>query len=428
MLRVRLTKRAIFIHSLLPFLVAAYLTWMPLFKPLLGTDSQAYLDFSALFPLGYPVFLVLAEALFRDSYGIIYAQIWLFAFACFYLSLSIRKNTDSHFIGIIISLPVLLNPLVWQSHYTILPHSFFLSFSLLALGFFISAFGRAWFFNLFAFGLFVGLCITLETFGWAYAVLLFVAAPLIARKNNCSIFKAFLLPFVVAVLLVSLETATHKAVHESHTDKPHAPHVFISAILMETEQESPYAEKDPRTLIWNMVEKDLAEARADIWQSPDFSSRIEKLRTYESQLRDSFALRELNGAAALLIKTPNDIRMDIASSRIVQDPLAFFYITFDHYRALWHADPMITYPLWGMTVLCVLFGFWFLMIGTPFNAMFALAFVSSLVLQAQTLWIAHVGVGPSQIVSLLSPFLSICFLSIILGFYIAFVNPLRNDR
>ncbi|NVK19019.1 MAG: hypothetical protein HWE30_10010 [Methylocystaceae bacterium] len=362
-----------------------------------------------------------------DNFAIITTQVWLFALAVFYLSLSVRKNTDSNFLGIIISLPVLLNPLVWDVHHTILPHSFFLSFSLFALAFFLSAFGRAWFFNLFAFGLCIGLCVILESFGWAYLILLVIAPSLIARKNNCSVIKAFILPFIVCAILVGLETATHHGVHEGQRDKLHAPHVFVSAILMETDQQSPYAEKDPRTRIWTMIETDLAQVRSDIWQSPDFSSRIEKLKTYEQGLRDTFASRELNGAAALLIKTPNELRMDIASARIVQDPLAFFYITFDHYRALWHGDPMITYPLWAMTILCVVIGLWFWLLRARFNAMFALAFVSALAIEAQTLWIAHVGVGPADIVSVLSPLLSICFLSIILGFYIAFVSPLRND-
>ncbi|MDV7341194.1 hypothetical protein RYZ26_16420 [Terasakiella sp. A23] len=428
MLRVRLTKRAIFFHSLLPILVAAYLTWMPWSVPVTLSESFSYIEFSAQHSLGYPVFLNLFELISPERSNVILAQIWIFAFAVFYLSLSVRKNTDSHLLGIIIALPVLFNPFILSTHYTILPHSLFISFSVLTVAFFLSAFGRAWFFNLFGLGTSIGLCIILECFGWVYLVVMILAAPLIARHNQCSYAKAFILPLFFCLALTSLEGATHKALHETKNDRPHAPHIFANAALMETHQTTPYAEKDPRTLIWDMIEKDLDEKRQDIWTSKNFDERIVKLQSIQSDVEDYFADYQITEAAQLLDKTPNELRLDLAHARIIQDPLAFMQMMVDQYRRLWHGERMITYPLWGLTFITLLIGLWCLLTGSPFNAMFAGAFISATIMQCLTLWIAYTGLGPTNIVTLLSPLFSICFLSIILGFYIAFVSPLRHDH
>lgn len=427
MLRVRLTKRAVFLHSLLPILVAVYLSWTPFSDPILTKISLEYLDFSAAYPLGYPVFLNVIELLSADRMWVVHAQVWFFAFSVFYLSLSIRKNTNSNFHGILISLPILLNPYSLSVHYAILPQSLFLSFSLLMLAFFISSFGRCWFLNLAGFGFSVASCILLETNGWAYLVLLLFAAPLIARKNNCSFAKVFFLPLVVCALVVTIESTTHSALHERTNDKPHAPHVFFGAALMDSSQDSPYAEKDPRTIIWSLIETELAKAKTEIWQTDSFDDRLALLQYHKQQIQNGFAQKEISQAARLLEKSENAIRMDIANARIIQDPLAFLKITWDHYHALWHKDTRITYPLWLISAVTLFIGLWCLVRGVKFNPMFALAFICAAGIQAQTLWIAHVGIGSSQILTQLDSLLSTMFIGLIFGFYIAFVSPLRND-
>ncbi|WP_417795134.1 hypothetical protein [Terasakiella pusilla] len=427
MLRVRLTKRTVFLHSLLPILLAVYLSWMPFSEPILNEVSLEYLRFSEAYPLGYPVFLNVIELFSLNRMWVVHAQIWFFAFSVFYLSLSIFKNTNNNLHSLLISLPILFNPYSLSVHYAILPQSLFLSFSLLALAFFISSFGRCWVLNLAGFGFSIACCILLEANGWAYLILLLFAAPLIARKNNCSFAKVFFIPAVVCTLFVTIESTTHSAVHERSTDKPHAPHVFFGAALMDTTQDSPYAEKDPRTVIWSLIETELANVRAEIWQTASFDDRLSLLNYHKQLIKNGFAQQEISQAAQLLEKSENEIRMDIANARIIQDPLAFLKITWDHYRALWHVDYRLTYPLWIISVLTLLIGLWCLLSGVKFNPMFALAFICACALQSQTLWIAHVGIGPAHIVTQLGSLLSTLFIALLIGFYIAVVSPLRND-
>lgn len=427
MLRVRLTKRAVFLHSLLPILLAVYLSWMPFSDPVLNELSLEYLRFSAAYPLGYPVFLNVIELFSLNRMWVAHVQIWFFALSVIYLSLSIRKNTNSNSHGLLIAVSLLFNPYSLSIHYAILPHSLFLSFSLLALAFFISAFARCRFVTLAGLGFSVASCILLENNGWAYLVLLVFAAPMIARKNNCSLAKAFFIPAVICALFVTVEHTTHNALHDTPDERSNAPYVFIGAALMQSTQDSPYAEKDPRTVIWSVIENDLAEVRRDIWQSASFADRLTRLQYYKQQLQNDFAQQEVSSAAHLLEKTENEIRLEIATARIIQDPLAFLEITWDHYHALWHSDSAITYPLWVFSVLTLLIGVWCLLGGVRFNPFFGLAFFCATAIQAQTLWIAHVGIGSPEIVTQLGGLLSTLFLSVLFGFYTALFSPLRND-
>lgn len=427
MLRVRLTKRAILFHAVLPILAACYLTWMPWNEPLFAEATYSYINFDSSHALGYPFFLQIMDMVSQDRFSVVYFQIWFFTFAVFYLSLSIRKNTDNHFFGVLIAIPILCNPIVLATHFTLLPDSLFISFSILAMGFLISAFGYARFINLLGAGLSIGFCITLCPQGWAYTLLIILAAPLMKRRNHCSLTKAFMIPAVACATLVLFEASTYKAIHDAPAARAAAEHIFAGAALMKSNQPTPYAEKDPRTKVWHMIEEDLEGARNDIWNATQFSERKGLLSQKEAQLRGGFADAALLEASQLLAKSINDVRMDIASARIVQDPLAFLQISTDHYRSLWASHTPYTYAVWAITFLCCFFGFWHFLKGEVFNPLFAGCFVSALAIHFLTVWVAHTGLGPQNVVILLSPLITICFTCILLGFYTSFINPIRND-
>lgn len=411
---------------IVPFLMALYLTLFPVDTPLLVEASASYIHFSSIHSLGYPVFLQLIE-LFSDRLSeVVHTQIWLFAFALTCLSLSIRKISASNWLAFFVILPILANPFVLLYHFNISPNSLFISATLLMLASLISAFGQARFRNLFSFGLFTGICITLLPMGWAYIILIFFCSMLISQQKQCGFLKAFIIPLGVVTLITLLESTTFNTLHDEEKESQLASYLFASSSMMQTSQPSPYATKDPRTHIWTLIENDLSTKRNEIWQLKDFTSKENLLIETEENIRLDFAQKEFEFAETILEKSINDIQMDIATSRIIQDPIAFIEICIIHYQGLWESDELIAYGFWFTSLVCVVLSLWFLITGVKFVGGFSAAFASGLAIQAQTIWIAITGLGPDNVIVSLSPLLTISLCCVLVGFYVTYVKPVHT--
>ena len=468
MIRTPLSKREFAAHLFVPFCFGLYLTLFPLSQKLLFADSASYIYFSELRSLAYPLFLNIIRFISSELISIAYAQIWLFALSIFFLSLAIRKVSSNNWFGVFISLSLCLNPYSVNLHFQILPQSFLISLNLLMLSCLIYSFAKARLRCLFSFGLFIGLIISTAPIGWAYLALLSFASPLIAQQNNCSRLKAFSIPLCAALLVVTFESATYSALHPNAETSLLPAQLFAKTSLMDAKEPSSYAKNDPRTKIWHMVENDLVSVRTIIWDAPSFATRNDFLMRYETFLTTSFAQDHINSASDILEKSKDDIRMDVASSRIIQNPAAFLEIAFEHYRALWTLQandhpsdvkqvneyreknapyPLITheklpqkadsltmlqqpvlYGFWLLSFLTLLFGLFAMINRVPFNILFSTSFICALLLHAQTSWIALTSVGTPQMMLALSPLLIIGSISLILSFYCAFFSPIRTDR
>jgi len=427
MMRAPITKRALFGHAAIPFLAAVYLTLFPWDVSLLSPNSDSYLAFSSEHSLAYPVFIELIKMFFEDQYSIVYAQVWLYAFAAFSVSISVRKISGSNFFGLLAVLPICLNPFVNVTHYTIEATSIFISFSLIMLACLISGFARAGFFNLVGFGFFMGLSILLLPMGWAYLALFIFVVPILSQQEHCSLGKAILLPLMICTALITLESTTHASLHDREPKNSASPSFFAKAALMDTEQVSPYASKDPRTQIWQMIEKDLHSARRAIWQETDFNTRQALLDHHEKTIQNKFAIQAFLFAATTLDKSIDDVKMDIASSRIIQDPWAFIKVGLDHYRNIWSGENVTSLLFWALSIVCIVVCFWSLILGKRFCPCFASAYAAALAIQALTFWVAYTGLGSDAVIMLLSPFLVQCVISLILGIYVTFINPIRTN-
>jgi len=427
MFRSQLTIRAIVGHTILPVTIALLLTFFPLSQKVMVEGSQAFLDFSPSHSLGYPIFLAFIGLITPEHMDIAYVQIWTYAFAVFILALGIWRVSTNHFFAFLCTLCLLLNPFILNAHFTIQPDSLFISTSLMILAFVLHAIASHGFFSLFGFGLSIGVAITLCPYGIAYLPLLIVAPALFLRKNHCSFAKAFLVPALSCIALISLEASAYHNLHLDQQYRPAASAVFANAVLMDSNQQSPYASKDPRTALWEKIEQDLQNVRNEIWQDDDFKTRSNLLLSQQHYISENFAINALTQAGFMLDKSVDDIRMDIASSRIVQDPLAFLEITLTHYRRIWTSDNMLSYPFWAISLLTSIIGLWSWIRGKPFNGALALAFISAFAVQCQTILSAHIGIGPAQPMMFFSPLLSLNVIGLFLGFYMSFINPPRTN-
>jgi len=423
MLRTQLTKRAVIGHALLPLSVALFLTFLPLKKWVAVSGTQAFLNFSSIHSVGYPFFLAFLEGASLSPLQIATLQAWFYALAVFSLALGIFRVSANHFFALLTALCLSLNPFILNTHFMLLPDSVFISLMIFAVGFLLHALASAGFLSLIAFGLSIGFAASLQPYGLAYLPLILLAAPLFTRRNHCSLLKAFLLPAITCAAILTLESTAYHTLNEDHEFSPAAPHIFANTVLMPGKQASPYAPKDPRTTIWEKIETDLAGIRQEIWNTESFQARKKLLHSQTRYVSRNFAPDFLEEAGAMLGKTTDDIRMDIATSRIVQAPLSFAKITFTHYRAIWSSSNMLSYPFWALSLFTVIFGLWAWLRGAAFNGPFALAFCCAFGLQAQTLLSAHNGLGPDNPLMFLSPLLTLNLLGLVLGFYSAFINP-----
>lgn len=426
MQRFQINRRAYLAHALVPLLFAGFFIWMPLHVPLYNIYSQSYIDFAPSHNLIYPIFLSLINGLFGDYELIPSIQVAFFALSCFYLSLNVHRNTNNIIFGFLAGWIALFNPIIWEQFFTISPYAFFISLSLLMIGYLLSAMSRPNFLSLAGFGICIGLCIGLLPLGWSYLPLILICAPFFSKKRSYSFFKAFFIPAILCTLLILFESSVARSVHYQSQDQSSAPHFFASAALMDSQQFTPYAPMDPRTEVWNKLEKEIAPVRNQIWQTTDFEEREILLKRAMKQTY-GFAAPDLAQTGMILDKSANEIRMDIATARIVQDPFAFLEITVDYYRSLWSLDNKITYPFWAFTLLCTVIGLWHWLKRTRFNPLFAACFISSLAIQGLTIWIAHTGLGPDNVVALLSPYLNLSLCSALFGFYTSFINPIHQD-
>ncbi len=425
-MREAFTKRTLFGHLMVPFFTALYMTLFPANTPMMAENSGSYLNFSDIHALGYPFFISLTGLFNESPEAIILAQIWFFAFALTCLSLSIRRVSGNSWLALLSILSISFNPFLQVYHYSIQPYSLFLSFSLIMMSALIFAFGQARFRSLFCFGLFLGLCITVNDFGWGFLILIFFAAPILASQKNCTFFKAFLVPLIMVTVVVLFEATTYTTLHERDRENQVASHLFVRSAMMQSHQTSPYAGKDPRTVIWAKIETDLQDKRESVWALEDFTTKENQLIQSEEEIRLSFAPKEFEFAQTVLDKSRLDIEMDIASSRIIQDPLAFLEISVIHYQGLWESEEMITYAFWLITMAIVLFSLWNLIAFKTFNGAFAASFICALGVQMQTMWVAITGLGPESVVLFLSPFLSLSLCFIIIGVYVTFINPIHT--
>ncbi|SCA55845.1 membrane hypothetical protein [Candidatus Terasakiella magnetica] len=427
MLKARLSKIALFAHMLVPlaFIAISVLLLNP--QNLLVEDSQTFLDFSANHSLGYPVFLKLIQLFSADNHVISYVQIALFSLALVHISIGIFKITTNHLFGILSVVLLCTNPFTLDIHYKLSPDSLFLSLSLLMIGFIISAYRYANFLNLLGFGLSLGLCMVIQPYGLAYLPLILFVAPMVTLKNHCSLAKAFLLPALACLALTISEATMYKALHEGQDFRPATQHIYGNALLMETTQSSPYATQDPRTGIWEKIETDLRPVRTEIWGLETHEERSALLLKQLDQLKDSFAINAMTQASFLLDKSVDDIRMDIASSRIIQAPLAYFRIMIEHYRSIWKEPYGLSYVILIISALTVLMGLWMWITRTAFNGPFALSFCSAFGLQSHIFLLAHTGVGHAGPLVFLSPLIILMVIGLFFSFYISFINPLRTN-
>jgi uncharacterized Tic20 family protein len=427
MFRAQLTKRAVIGHAVLPVGIALFLTLFPLRAWVMVEGSQSFVDFAAQHSLGYPIFLALISLITPERFDVAYVQVWIYSLAVFALSLAIFRVSTNHFFAVLSAVCLCFNPFMLMAHFTILPGSLFMSASLFALAFFLHAIARPGIFVLFGFGLSLGFAIVLCPYGLAYLPLILVAPSLVRRKNHCSFAKAFFVPVLACIGLLSVESNVYYNLHNGRDYHPAASALFASAALMDSEQSSPYASRDPRTALWDRIEQDLKAIRTEIWQADLFSTRKDLLHSQQRYVGQDFAINALTQAGFLLDKSVDDIRLEIATARIIQAPLAFLEITINHYRGIWTSDNMLSYPFWILSLLTVLAGIWSWVKGAAFNGAFALAFFSAFMVQGQTILTAHIGIGPEKPLMFFSPLLNLVVIAILLGVYMTFINPPRTN-
>ncbi|WP_135081870.1 hypothetical protein [Terasakiella sp. SH-1] len=411
----------------MPLLYIVLVLQLPLGQNLLADGSQAYLDFSPEHSLGYPFFLKIIRFFSTAPLIVAYVQLGLFALALLHLSVTLFRVTASHFLGVSVALLVALNPFVLEYHFRLSTDSLFVTTSLLTLSFLLSCFRRARFLNLSGFGAMIGIGLSLQPYGLAHVLLLFIAAPLNRKKNYCSFPKALLIPLTLCLAIVGIEVVAYNALHENHEFRPATAKIYANTILMETQQSTPYAPKDPRTAIWHKIEHDLAPVRTEIWQTAASKDRQQLLGQHIEESGQDFAVNAMTQAAFLLGKSVDDIRMDIASARIVQDPLAFLFITVEHYRSIWVEPFALHYAVLLLTAATSFIGLWMWVKGAAFNAPCAIAVYGALMIQGHALIYAHSGLGHGTLITLFSPVITLIILGLVLGFYFCFINPLRRE-
>lgn len=430
MTRVTVKPIELLAHLLGPLCVALYLTFFPMPFAWDSLQVERYLSFGSQYGLVYPFFvniLALDETRFAP---VIYAQIWLFALACFYLSICIHRLSTSLFIGIACAIILLINPFSLGAVFNISHESFFLILTLFLIGFSFSVLWRPRLRNLLGLGIMLGSCIATDPQGWIFFPFLIVIALLAHRDIHCSRSKAFIIPLLTCLLLVIGENESHDILHNGAQRLNISNHLFAQTSLMNSTQESPYAHNDPRTTVWSMIENDLEDRRREIWQAPTFSEHKSRFLDALRDIKQGFALAPLIESQEGTDKSVREIRMDIALSRIIQDPLAYGQVVFNQWRMHWHIGDFTNWLFvvpWAVTLLIMIFGLWAFVTRTLTNPNFAASFISALFIQALVLMETLTGFGSHMSVLTYSSFIALSLLMLVISFYTTFIKPIHTE-
>jgi hypothetical protein len=422
----RTTSKAVTIlYALLPLSVMVYLYLIPMSGAILTDSTNLHLNFEPQVTLGYSLFLGLFSPFDHSLLFIITVQVFLYVMGVYLVGLGILKISDSHAFAATSLVLLLINPPILSALFLIDPAALYLSLLIVMLGFYISALNSAAFGNLFGFGTTAGCLAAIFPSGLSFGILLVLALPFYVKKYKCSMAKAFLIPLICFASITVLEAVTFHSLHEKSDYRPSAKFLFANSALMNADLNTPYAEQDPRTFIWERLENDLSEIQSSIWQG-DPSETAPNLVQETRRLENTLEASALEETAILLGKTPNDIRIDIALARMIQSPVAYLETAWVRYHYIWSQEGPFSQAIQWISLISFIIFIWLWLGGHPFSPAFALCFAASFILQSHIIIQAFLGLEQYLPIYMLRPISILFLISLLLGFFNIFIRPKHN--
>ena len=310
--------------------------------PITTPDSFRYIDASAIYPLGYPLFLKIVGVR-----GAIVAQPILFAAALAFLGREIVTLTRSTWLAAGVVAGSMLLPQIREFHASILSESLFLSLLIVFLAFAVRfAYHPTWHLMVLL-ATTAGLNGTIRRTG--FAMLPVMLAMVLMQRHRLRgsqpalFFVAAVAPFFV---IFGAEQAVAAVVHAGKTSSLMGRHMFAKAALIEAPPAptsakatagKPAAADPVRAALDQHLQNDYAEIRAFIASAPPDVRGVLSIY-YETCLQGGCVDRSRELMPGVDESEQTAALGKAGNARIVRAPLAFARLLAMNYQSLWTVD------------------------------------------------------------------------------------------
>jgi hypothetical protein len=301
--------------------------------PVTTPDSAHYLSFSPIVPLGYPLFLSMT-----GGRGAMVAQPMIFAAALAFLGGETRRATGRTWVAAALVAACIAVPQVRAFHASILTESLFMSTLAIVLALLMRFSDRPSWHLMVPIAVAVGVSATLRRTGYAFFVILALAAWM--QRSRLAGAKAAL--FLVAAVapftfVMAGEQVAASVIHRGQTSGLLGRHIFAKAALLDAPP-APAAAGDPsRAILDQHLEARYAPVRQLLAAAPADVRGVLTIY-YETCLQGACA----DGSRRVLGDSPEPEQAQAmgraGAARIIRAPLAYARLTARHYASLWTFD------------------------------------------------------------------------------------------
>ena len=303
----------------------------------LSPDSNSYLTFGEARTAGYPVFIMLIEAVFGTIDAVPTAQLVIAAAAFTFLGWSLGRAFQTPFYALLPVLTLMLYPGIADVHSYILTESLFISLLCLLTGIVMLIVRRPTWYLVAASALICGLAITVRPAGISLLVIWPFLFWLIWRRCESRRIVLVTAVIVTIVLCLLLENMAWHVYHDSESRPNLADrHLFAKALIIEAEPQI----SDPELASLVARGRGVSEpGREAIDGAPNHYARARLLANIEvaaqyTTYRREFA-HEVNEIAQQRGIGEYDVLAKVGRSVMLKAPGAWIENALSHYWSLW---------------------------------------------------------------------------------------------
>lgn len=300
--------------------------------PITTPDSLHYLNASAIYPLGYPLFLKVVGAR-----GAIIAQPILFVAALAFLGREVVTLTRSRWLAAAVVAGSMLLPQIREYHASILSESLFLSLLIVFLALAVRfAYHPTWHLMVLL-AMTAGLNGTVRRTGFALLPVMLAMVLLQRHRLRGSQAAFFLVAAVVPFFVIfGAEQAAAAVVHAGKSSSLMGRHMFAKAALIDAPA-APVSDDPVRAALDQHLENDYAPIRALLESAPADVRGVLSIY-YETCLQGGCVDRSRELMPDLDEPEQTVILGKAGTARIRRAPLAFLRLLAMNYQSLWTVD------------------------------------------------------------------------------------------
>ena len=296
-----------------------------------GDDAAGYIDGEAYRGVVYPLFLDLFEGMGAALLWTSAIQSLIFAAAAAYLAHRLAVLTGQTWVGLTLVALLIVNPMTYFFNRTIMTEGLYQSAFCLVLGALIGFCTRRSLGDCVVLGIAAGAMIAIRPVGYAVLPVVAAAALAVFAMGLYRPWRGLAVVALGVAAVLGAERVVYASVHGPERESVLSNALFAKGGVVDA-GDAPYPAGDPRTAVWNFLERDEAgAARIAIAEAPTGVIRYFMTHAYEADMFFTYKADELARLAEEAGTTPRALMGEVGKDRLLRDPAAFLRLSVSHY-------------------------------------------------------------------------------------------------